>query len=210
MSRSFKTQNGLKIRLDLSYFMGIITGIEKDYEAEELFSEQKICSIVTMSEARYCVPDMLKWYFTFIVLLLLPDMSVAQYALITSGLYAFGMIWRVIVPDIIINLILTWLDFVYEIIEKFWLIPYLTLLIFGIIKNKEILIAFFILSALLWGISELFNKFIVNHSFKKYGHPFNDTEYCAFITAYVFLMRREKLSEFIKDYCTYIDNKKTK
>lgn len=208
MSKNFMTQHGLKIRLDLSYFMRYITGEKGSYSSDEMLDNPIMNNIVSMVEQRYQYPSMLKWYAALIMMIFFPKISVTCYAIILSVVTLFGIIWRVICPDILLNIVINTIEMIYAIISKIWFLPYLIVTIVGFIQNKTFLIVFFVVSLCFHLISLIvINTIISNLTHKKYGYYFNDTEICAFVTFYVIFERTEGLTSFIKEYCSYEKSK---
>lgn len=209
MPHNFLTQHGLKVRLDLSYFMRMITGENKNYHSNEIVANPIMDNMVSMVQNRYVYPSMIKWYVTLIILCLFPHVKIPIYAAVTIGLTLFGMIWRIILPDILLNLILGFMSLVYELINKLRFLPYLIIIVLGLAKGRYIMIAFFALSAVLYLTALLIDCLIVKNTTKRFGQPFHDTEMCAFTTFYVFLERQEGLDAFIKEYCNYCKQNET-
>lgn len=203
-NRNFITPNGLKVRLDLSYFMAIICGEQKQYSTDEQLNNSILCNMVLVVEQRFCIPAVLKWFFTIAALILMPPKSIIPYCIGCTALYLFGMLWRVIHPDIILNFLINIMTVIYSFLNKVWFIPYITILIVGIIfKNIPILISFFVLSGVLSAISMLINIAVQNHTHRKYGIPFNDTELCAFRVFYTLLQEGGGMEKFIEKYCEF-------
>lgn len=201
------TQHGLKVRLDLSYFMQYITGEKKHYSSDEMLDNPIMNNIVSMVEQRYQYPSMLKWYAALIMMIFFPKISVTYYAIILSVVTLFGIIWRVICPDVLLNIAINTIGMIHAIISKIWFLPYLIVTIVGFIQNKTFLIAFFAVSLCFHIISIIINTIISDITHKKYGYYFNDTEICAFVTFYVMFERTEGLTSFIKEYCSYEKSK---
>lgn len=207
MPSNFMTQGGLKVRLDLSYFMRMLTGKNKNYSSDEMTDNAIMNNMVSIVEYRYVYPVMLKWYFTLAILIFAPEINLYTYATIALSVALFGMLWRGVLPDIVLHWIINMLSMPYDLISRIWFLPYAILLAVGISRNKFILLAFVVVSALSSLLSLLCNHITLNITRKRFGFPFNDTEICAFTTFYIFLERTEGLNKFIDGYCSYINTK---
>lgn len=206
MPKNFKTPHGLEIRLDLSFFMGIITGEHKAYSSAELICNPVLSSMVLAVEHRWQIPSMLKWLFTLFSLIFLSENEVLVYSVIALSLGMIGIVWRITVPNTFLDIAINFLVYIYSIVCKLWFVPYCILFIVGIITtNYSILIAFFIISALNSILCIYVNGCIIRRTSKKYGMGFSDSELVAFATFYVLLNRIEGLGNFIYSYCEYVN-----
>lgn len=205
-NHNFITPKGLKIRLDLSYFMKYITGEDREYTHYETEAHPVMQNIASMTETRFLLPSALKWFFTVIVLFARPDTSIAEYLLMSSILFLYGCIFRLMPPFGILAFVEIILTTIFRYVSLIWqLIPYIVIILIGIItENIPLTIASFIASAI-YGI---FNTLIINNivssvTKKKYGYAFNDTEICGLATIYCVLNQNIGFKKFIQDYCVH-------
>lgn len=192
MNEYFLTPSGLKVRLDLSYFILMATRLN------DSTVENMVCAV----EQKYLCPTALKWFAALVILLLCPQVSTVVFITIISALYLLGCAIRLVKPfSLVFNGIVHILYFSYSLLNLLFFIPHLIIIIVGVWRNIHLLIAFYIASTVLGIVTLGINQFVLYYTNKKYGIPLNDTELCAFSVFYLFLERKEKASKFISDYC---------
>lgn len=212
MPQNFITQHGLKVQLNLSFFMDLIDGEEKKYTSRELENNPVVSNMIFAAEQRWQIPCMLKWYFTIIALFLFSKNEFLIYCFVVFALYLLGITLRCKVSGIIINLVLNLLQTLFAFVSSIWIIPYLIIIVLSILlSNYIIMIAFFAASTILYILDNtVIAQFVMRRSLKKYGIAFHDTELASFVTFYILLNRKEGINNFIHSYCKYISNSKDK
>lgn len=197
MNDSFFTPKGLKIRLNALFFI-------QELSNNNNMNEQSVSAIPTAVEILWQIPAALKYFFTIICLLLVPEVTIVNYCIIVSLLTLFGCVRRLIPPTSVIGLLFKLVGAVYSYIAFIWFIPYLSIAIVAIfMDNVNLAIAFAVVSVVIDLVNIIVNYFILNATKKKYGVCFNDTEVCAFAALYEYLEQKGGLDAFIKRYCTY-------
>lgn len=198
MQECFKTQHGLKIRLTSAYF------------TDSFYDFDTMCDLGVKIEKRFAYPAMLKWYFTMILLCVMPDVKISTYFAVGIALSVVGFALKCIYLGKAVDWIMNAIGCVYNILDYIKLLPAIAALILGIFRSVPLTISFFALSAIAGALSFLANAFIVQPiTYKKYGIHFYDTEICAFIVLYLNSHTSMSYREFIKDYCKYAINRKS-
>ena len=147
---------------------------------------------------------MLKYVFTVVNMFLLSNTDIFTFCTIATVIYVFGMVIRLCLPDMIIDIVFNNLGLVYYFLRKIWIIPYLTIIALGLFLDKNTLtISFFTISFALFLFENVLNVFVRNICMKKYSMPFNGIELCAFSVFYVLLKQNIGQKEFIKKYCEF-------
>lgn len=197
MNECFKTQHGLKIRLTSAYF------------TDSFYDFDTMCDLGLKIESRFSYPAMLKWYFTIILMCIMPDVKLSIYFIVGIALFAFGIAISNIYLGKAISFIMDTIGCIYNILTLVRPLPSLVVIVLGIFRSVPLTISFFILSAITSLLSFLVDKFILFPvTYKKYGTHFHDTEMCAFIVLYSNSHTSMSYREFIKDYCKYAINRK--
>lgn len=197
MNECFKTQHGLKIRLTSAYF------------TDSFYDFDTMCDLGLKIESRFSYPAMLKWYFTIILMCVMPDVKLSIYFIVGIALFAFGIVISNIYLGKVISFIMDTIGCIYNILTLVRPLPSLVVIVLGIFRSVPLTISFFILSAITSLLSFLVDKFIIFPvTYKKYGTHFHDTEMCAFIVLYSNSHTSMPYREFIKDYCKYAINRK--
>ena len=174
------------------------------YSNDEIVNDADMESMVLLIENRFLLPSMLKYIFTIVNMFLLSNTDIFSFCTIIAVVYMFGMIIRLSLPNMIFDILFSCLGVVYHLLRKIWIIPYLSIIILGLLLNKNTLtISFFAISLALFLFENISNIFVRSICMKKYSMPFNDSELCAFSVFYVLLKQDIGRKEFIKNYCKF-------
>lgn len=204
----FFTRHGLKVRLNLSFFIYLLTGVDDCYSMYDALANPVINTTLTKIERRYNSPSMLKWVFTILAMFFCSGMNLPVFVLVLSGLHIFALIWRTLRPDLLIFISMSILEKLYSCFDFVWWGPLVPLVIIGLFKNIPMLIAYGAVSLIMGLVFLIFNNIALKVTLKKYGRAFSHAEFSAFVEFYIALKRMEKFSDFIRMYCEY-ENKQS-
>ena len=203
MADSFYTTHGLKIRLDLSYFLSLMI----DNRTGNL-DDSDIPTMLQTIENWWQIPVTLKYFSTLICTVFISNIAFPYYFGIVLLLSVIGIGLRVDKPLPVIGTMLKFIGIAYSCLSFMWFIPFLSIAILTICMNKlYMLIGYLIISIVIFLIENIENMATLKKTEKKYGIAFNDTEVCAFAALYDYLNQKCGLKNFITQYCSYISDK---
>lgn len=193
---NFKTPSGLKIRLNHRYFFYQLTKADRYYTNEEIVNDDTMYNAVASIETMFLIPTMLIQLFSLIAVAFHIETQVFCIGMVL--LYAFGCVWRYSKQDFILSTILMFFTTLYKMA---WWIVYIALIALVFMSSSTyLIIPYTVMRITLFIVSAIENHFILTHTMKKYGMPFNDTEICAFRVFHLLSKSDLRMSDYIRLY----------
>lgn len=202
--RSFKTVNGLKIRLDLNFFEAKLSAKFND----ENYAFDKLKTAIDMTENTYMISSCLLYLTTVLFMLFSNKGALIFNYIIYSALgCCIGILLRY-VSLFVIDYLAVMVTFAIKFtVCRNWLIKYLILLILTIItKEYYISAAYLSVSVVCFVAENALNLVMSKYYLKKYDIPFNDTE-IIFFNRFNLIVDENYTgtNRLIYDYCDYIN-----
>ena len=160
---NFFTRHGLKIRLDINFFLEKLTG---KYTNEHEISE-KLNTIKNITEDTFTYPNCFM-YLTAICLMIFSNTSMYVFAICLAASYLLGCFLRIIIIPFVDTLAFH-LTILFNFIFRNILIKVIIFITVSFLTKKFIYVILYIISAIVLGvIGLLINQIIVKYNCKKY------------------------------------------
>lgn len=198
--KNFKTEKGLKVRLDPLFFMQKFHDDKEYYTQKEMVDDDKMYTAVGATEIFYQMPAI----FTFVlsVVCCFIKIPVYQYGILYALFYTFGYVYFLHPRPKFLRVFFFDIGQIYNLI---WFLPYVVFVVIALItKNAFMILPYFGFNLLFYIINNcIFNSLVRSFTKKKYDRPFNDTEMCAFQNFHYMLVRTDKVSNLIREYLEF-------